>query len=216
MKRRLVLFLLLALGANTFAYPWTDDYDKALERAKAEGKPLLLNFTGSDWCGWCVKLDQEVFSTGPFKAYAREHLVLVTLDFPRQKKIPQRTRSQNERLAKQFGVRGYPTIYLTDPEGNVLGRTGYLDGGPENYVEHLKTILAPHADKLKPATPATSGSRENFRTWTSSSGATVEARYDQRVGNLIHLRRQDGSQIRIDLESLSEDDHAFLRSIRAL
>lgn len=217
---RLALLGILWMAAPAIAFPWTDDYDQAVERAKAEGKPLLLNFTGSDWCGWCVKLDTEVFSQSAFKTYARDNLVCVTVDFPRGKKLNQRLRNQNERLAKQFGVRGYPTIYLADPDGNPLARTGYLDSGADHYVEHLKGLLEPHAGKFTPspsaAAPDAVESRTALRTWTSASGSTVEARYDQRVGTTVHLRREDGGLIRIDLDSLSEADHDFLRAIRAL
>ena len=120
---------------------WDDDYDKALETAKAEKKMVLLDFTGSDWCGWCIKLDKEVFSQSEFKKYAKENLVLVEIDFPQGKHQTKKLKEQNEKLQSQFGVRGYPTIIVLNPEGKQVGKLGYMEGGPEAFTAAL--------DKLK-------------------------------------------------------------------
>src|SRR5690606_25010862 len=107
-------------------------------KAKAENKKVLVNFTGSDWCGWCIRLKNEVFDQPKFVAYAREKLVLVELDFPKKKQQTKQLRAANEGLAKQFGVKGFPTIYLLDPDGNKLLRNGYQPGGPSNYIALLE------------------------------------------------------------------------------
>ena len=120
---------------------WLIDFKAAQAKAKAENKPMLLDFTGSDWCVWCVRLTQEVFSKEAFKAYAAESLVLVELDFPSRKPQSEVTKLQNEALAQKYGIRGFPTIVLLSPEGELIGRTGYQRGGPEKYIEHLKEIL---------------------------------------------------------------------------
>lgn len=134
---------LLGLAASAFAGDgWMTDFEAAKAKAKAENKPLLLDFTGSDWCGWCIKLDKEVFSKDAFKEYASAELVLVELDFPRGKEQPAELKAQNEKLAKQYGVRGFPTIVVLSPEGELIEKTGYQRGGPEAYVEHIKGILA--------------------------------------------------------------------------
>src|SRR3954470_10750497 len=83
---------------------WTDDYEKAVEKAKAEKKNLLLDFTGSDWCGYCMALDKEVFSTAKFKTWAKDNVVLVQVDFPQSKHLTQKVKTQNEGLKKQFGA----------------------------------------------------------------------------------------------------------------
>lgn len=120
---------------------WTHDYEAAKTQAAEEGKDLLLDFTGSDWCGWCIKLVNEVFSKDDFKAYADKNLVLVELDFPRDKsKVSEETRAQNETLKEAFAIRGYPTIYLTDGTGKPYARTGYQAGGPEAYIAHLEEL----------------------------------------------------------------------------
>ncbi len=119
---------------------WRTDYQKALETAKAEKKMVLLDFTGSNWCGWCKKLDREVFTTPEFKDYAQKNLVLVKLDFPRG--IPQldAEKAQNEKLAKQFKIEGFPTIVILNSEGKQVGELGYMEGGPSAFVGKLKTL----------------------------------------------------------------------------
>ena len=121
---------------------WELNFEQAQARAKAENKPMLLDFTGSDWCGWCIRLDKEVFSQPEFKAYAAESLVLVELDFPRGKEQSAEIKAQNKALAKKYSIRGYPTIVLLTAEGELIARTGYKRGGAENYVAHIKEILA--------------------------------------------------------------------------
>ena len=147
MKSKKLLSLLcitfLGLAASAFAGDgWMTDFEAAKAKAKAENKPLLLDFTGSDWCGWCIKLDKEVFSKDAFKEYASAELVLVELDFPRGKGQSAELKAQNEKLAQQYGVRGFPTILVLSPEGELIEKTGYQRGGPEAYVEHIKGILA--------------------------------------------------------------------------
>lgn len=119
---------------------WLDDFDAAKAAAGRGNKPILANFTGSDWCGWCKRLDREVFSQPAFQAYARQQLVLFVADFPR-KPIPDATRVRNQALAEQYGVEGFPTILLLDAGGKVLARTGYQEGGAEAYVAHLQRLL---------------------------------------------------------------------------
>jgi thioredoxin-related protein len=101
---------------------WSDNYAASLARAKEEKKMLLLDFTGSDWCGWCVKLDEEVFSKGPFKSFAKKNLVLVELDYPRGKTQTDEVKKQNSELKAKFAISGYPTLILVDAEGQEVTR----------------------------------------------------------------------------------------------
>jgi thioredoxin-related protein len=124
---------------------WMTDFAAAKIIAAAEQKPLLLDFTGSDWCGWCIKLDKEVFSQKVFKEFATDNLVLVELDFPRGKEQSEDLKAQNKALSEKYGIRGFPTILVLSPEGELIEKTGYQRGGPEAYVAHIKEILL--ADK---------------------------------------------------------------------
>lgn len=120
---------------------WMTDFDAAVDEAKSSGKHLLMNFTGSDWCGWCIKLKDEVFSHSSFADYAEENLVLLELDFPRRKPQSDEVKAQNEKLAQRFDVRGFPTILLMGPDGEAVAKTGYQPGGAEAYVDHLQELI---------------------------------------------------------------------------
>ena len=120
---------------------WLNDYTKAQEQAKAGNKILLLNFTGSDWCGWCIRFDKEVFSQPQFKEYARHNLVLVELDFPRAKAQSAELRKQNRQLAMQYEVVGFPTIIAVNSDGQKLWQyEGYFPGGPDAFIEELQKL----------------------------------------------------------------------------
>lgn len=134
--------LLLAFAPAAYAggEGWTDNYDEAKSTAADQDKDLLLDFTGSDWCGWCIKLKEEVFSKDAFKGYADDAFVLVELDFPKNKPQSQEIRQQNTELQEAFAVQGFPTIILADSTGKPYAKTGYQQGGAEAYVEHLKSL----------------------------------------------------------------------------
>lgn len=117
---------------------WKTDYAAACAEAKAEGKLVLLNFTGTDWCVWCHRLRDEVFLTPHFMAYAASDVVLVEVDFPRKKKLPTGVEKQNKELDERYNVSGYPTVILVTPNGLELGRTGYMRGGPKTFVRELR------------------------------------------------------------------------------
>ncbi len=121
---------------------WTTYSNEALDRAKKENKHILMDFTGSDWCGWCVKLDKEVFSQPEFISYATNNLVCIKVDFPSKKQISAEQKKINDKLAKDYGVRGFPTIYILKPDGKtVVGKTGYKAGGSAAYVKHLQEMI---------------------------------------------------------------------------
>ncbi|PIV64217.1 MAG: thioredoxin family protein [bacterium (Candidatus Ratteibacteria) CG_4_9_14_3_um_filter_41_21] len=122
---------------------WLTDFNQAKEEAAEKKLPILIDFTGSDWCSWCIKLDQEVFSQNEFKEYAKDHLVLFLADFPgkRGKKLAAEVKAQNEQLFKTYDIKGYPTILLLDASGKVIAQTGYRPGGAGAYVKHLKGLL---------------------------------------------------------------------------
>ncbi len=113
---------------------WMVDLDKAYEASKKEGKPIMANFTGSDWCGWCKRLTAAVFVKDEFKSWAKDHVILLELDFPRKFQIPEKYRTQNGSLQQAFKVTGYPTIWVFNLakdkstgqyQIDALGKTGY-------------------------------------------------------------------------------------------
>lgn len=122
---------------------WTHDFSAAKKQAATEEKDLLIDFTGSDWCGWCIRLNKEVFSHDPFKDGVKDKFVLVELDYPKDKSIlSEETIKQNEELQAKYSIKGFPTILLADAEGRPFARTGYQEGGPEKYVAHLDELRA--------------------------------------------------------------------------
>ncbi len=121
---------------------WVTDFEAAKKTATDEKKDLLLDFTGSDWCGWCIKLNEEVFSKEPFKAGTKDKFVMVELDFPRKKELEAKLKEQNDALQEKFQVQGFPTIMLCDASGKPYAKTGYQPGGPEKYVTYLDELRA--------------------------------------------------------------------------
>src|SRR2546421_10679822 len=103
------------------AADWLTDLPAAQATAKAENKIVLLDFTGSDWCGWCIRLRNEVFSKPEFDAYANENLVLVEVDFPRQKAQSAALKQANRALANRFHIEGYPKVVVLNADGHLLG-----------------------------------------------------------------------------------------------
>ena len=137
-----IVALALVSGFAFAAEGWMTNYDDALKKAKAENKTVMLDFSGSDWCGWCKRLEKEVFSQKAFKDYAKDNLVTVVLDFPREKKISDAEKKQNMALMKKYKVRGFPTIILLNSDGEKIAQTGYRRGGAEAYVKHLKALIS--------------------------------------------------------------------------
>jgi len=141
MKR--LLLGLLAAGAFAQAVAsegeWLTDLPKALAKAKDEKKLVLLDFTGSDWCGWCIKFNKEVLATPEFKQYANKNLVLVELDFPRRKALSPELKKANEALKDKYRVDGFPTFVVLNGDGREVGRqVGYSEGGPKAFVAKLE------------------------------------------------------------------------------
>jgi len=120
---------------------WITDYKQALKLSQESSKPILVNFTGSDWCIWCKRLSKEVFTQKAFIDYATAELILLKLDFPRSIKQTDEERKQNEALAKQFSIQGFPTVVILNKDGKEIARTGYQEGGAEKYVQHLKALI---------------------------------------------------------------------------
>lgn len=129
---------------------WLVNLEEAYTKSKAENKPILANFTGSDWCGWCKRLTASVFVHDEFKSWADDNVVLLELDFPRRKQLPQEYREQNSGLQQAFQVRGYPTIWVFDLDRDdttnqysieALGKTGYTKTVSE-FTTNIDQMMA--------------------------------------------------------------------------
>ncbi len=128
---------------------WYTDVKEAAAVGKKQKKPLMLFFTGSDWCGWCIRLQKEVLLTPEFKKWAKEKVVLVELDYPRKNTQSDKIKQQNTELQNAFGIQGYPTVHFanaTNKDGKVdfqsIGKTGYVPGGPVAWLEVANGILS--------------------------------------------------------------------------
>lgn len=144
-----VVLSLVTASCLYAAEGWLTDFDSAKKLAAEKGFPVLADFSGSDWCGWCIKLDREVFSQTAFLDYAKKNLVLFLADFPSRAKQSDEVKRQNEELSERYGVRGFPTVLLLDANGRVLARTGYREGGAEAYVDHLRQLADQHQAGVK-------------------------------------------------------------------
>jgi len=126
------------IGAAETKESWLTDLPKAQAQAKKENKLVLMDFTGSDWCGWCIKLEKETFSKPEFNDYAKKNLVLVTLDFPNKKEQSDVVKKANKALEKKYDVHGFPTLIALKPDGTVAWtQVGYLAGGPKAMIAKL-------------------------------------------------------------------------------
>ena len=142
----------LSAAAAFAAIPdgWTDDFDAAKKQAAKEGKRLLVDFSGSDWCGWCMKLDKEVFGQEDFVSKAQKDFVLVLIDSPSDKSIlSEKAAKQNPGLVKKYDIHGFPSVLIMDAEGNTMYSTGYRQGGAKAYLKHLEDVMAMLAVKEK-------------------------------------------------------------------
>jgi len=148
MKQILLVGLLIffftgsnGMAAEKSADLWQTNFAAAQAQALKENKLLLLDFTGSDWCGWCAKLKKEVFSQELFKKEAPKEFILVELDFPQKSQLEESLTKQNQALSKMYAIAGFPAIVLTDAKGVEFARTGYQAGGPQAYLDHLEGFV---------------------------------------------------------------------------
>ncbi|MBQ8498574.1 disulfide reductase DsbH [Chlamydia sp.] len=116
-------------------------YQEALHKASKEGKFVALFFTGSDWCIWCMRMQEQILRTDAFSTFANQHLYMVEIDFPHNNEQTPEQKALNQQLKTQYQVEGFPTLVLLDPQGKEISKLGFEHGGGENYVHRLKKIL---------------------------------------------------------------------------
>lgn len=143
-----IFFFAISFAVEAQELVWETNVNKALEISNKTKKPLLLFFTGSDWCGWCIRLQKEVLKTPEFAKWAKENVVLVELDYPRRTPQSAEIKKQNNELQQAFGIQGFPTVFFakaitTDGKTNFqgLGNTGYVAGGPTAWLAVADGIL---------------------------------------------------------------------------
>ncbi|RED25308.1 protein disulfide-isomerase [Flavobacterium cutihirudinis] len=146
----IALFFIGAFTSQAQELKWYTDVREAITVSNTTHKPMLMFFTGSDWCGWCIRLQNEVLKTAEFKKWATDNVVLVELDYPRRTPQTPELKNQNNELQQAFGIQGFPTIYFTsaeEKEGKVnfkgLGQTGYVAGGPAAWLTVANGIVNP-------------------------------------------------------------------------
>ena len=130
---------------------WLTSYEQAKTLSRQSGKPILMDFTGSDWCVYCKKLKKEVFNKSEFETWARENVVLLELDFPKYGDQSDVLRRQNDELKQKFNISSYPTVLLVDANENVIGKMGYRQGGPAPWIQmassHLPSPKSPYTPR---------------------------------------------------------------------
>ena len=165
---------LLAIIPAAAAPTWLTDLDEAKKVAAKEKKDILVDFTGSDWCGWCIKLKKEVFDLPAFEA-ATKKFVLVELDFPNKKPQSDEVKAKNRAAQKTYGITGFPTILLMDAQGEVYARTGYQAGGPEKYVAHLQELTKQNTPEGKKALAAEAKNAAEAGAKRAAASAKIKA-----------------------------------------
>lgn len=135
---------LLACGilwqAGAAELKWLTSLPEAQAKAKSENKLVMLDFTGSDWCIWCKKLNAEIFTQPEFIQYAQKNLVPVEVDFPHSKPQSPEQKKANEALQEKYKIEGYPTVIVLNSQGKKVGELGYTEGGPKAFIAKLEKI----------------------------------------------------------------------------
>lgn len=135
-----VLFCALALCVHAESGNWLTNFADAKKKASEENKRVVMLFTGSDWCSWCIKWNREVFSKSDFQDYANKNLVLLMVDFPQEKKLSKAQERANDVLQSKYKIEGYPTVVVLDSHGKKLGSFGYTEGGPKAFFQKLESL----------------------------------------------------------------------------
>lgn len=142
--------LAAAVAPAFAALEWTTDLDAARTRAAAEGKSVLVDFTGSDWCGYCIQLKKNVFDTPEFEAFAKNNFLFVEIDVPRDvKRVGQELYDKNKELCKQYKIAGFPTIMIMSPEGYIIG--GFVGGSNMARTKDSLNTALENAKKVQKA-----------------------------------------------------------------
>ena len=129
---------------------WVQSFDNAVALSESSGKPIMLVFSGSDWCSYCQLLEHEVLRTPEFETWSNDNVIKVMVDFPQYASQSAEVALQNHNLKQRFAgsLKGYPTVLMIDPSGSVIGRTGYVAGGPMPWISKADAVLRQPAHHL--------------------------------------------------------------------
>jgi thioredoxin-related protein len=217
MKRCFCLLALCIAVTTAHAANWLTDLSAAQAEAQRQNKPLLVNFTGSDWCGWCIKLRQEVFSQPEFDSFAAKNLVLVEVDFPKNTPQSDAIKKANAALASRFHVSGFPTVVILTPQGQEIARTGYQPGGVKPFVQTLAQAISvtpptgstPDAPTnvsipAKPAAPMFNGARSvPVPVYTNLVVKSISGTRDHRFALVNNQTFAPGDSLRVKMNDSS-------------
>lgn len=140
MKKFLALGSLVVLCALSSAAQWETSWHKALKKSESSKKPIMILFTGSDWCHYCQSLKAEVLDSKEFDAFAKS-FVLLEIDMPRKRQLSKAQFEHNKALVDYFQIKGFPKILFLTAKGDVLGESGYMPGGPQAWIKATKAAL---------------------------------------------------------------------------
>lgn len=196
MKRALVCFLMV-IGIQLFAenlptephINWYSNYQEALKASQSSSKPIVLFFTGSDWCTWCTKLEKEALNTPEFINAVGDKMIFVKLDFPRKGSSDPAIKTQNEELQKKYSVRGYPTLIVISPTEQQIGITGYRPGGGQDYADHLKKMVDDFSDykqKIGQLKDTNTSGKDLKRLYQKSQELGIAADSEELIDRGIH------------------------------
>ena len=191
--------MILAALAPAWAAEWMTDLEAAKTKAAAENKAVLVDFTGSDWCGWCIRLRKQVLDTPAFETYAKDKFVLMEVDVPQNPKFDQALLKRNQELCEQYGVSGFPTILVINPKGDVVGGfSGYV----ASTAEAAKPLDAALATAALLAKAETQQGAEQV--------ATLAAAYKSLPEDL----RENASALRQRIIALDTDDTSGMKRLQ--
>ncbi len=192
-------------GAQEHHLTWVTDFEAAKQQAKKEGKSLVVDFTGSDWCGWCIRLHKEVFDLEAFVAEAPKKYVFVELDFPQRKQLSDALKRQNEELKTRYAVKSFPTIFLCDADGLPYAQTGYQAGGPQEYLAHLTELEGKRTERDAAFAKATQAKGIDAAKALDAALATVPAQtigcYADTMAQIIALDGKNEAGLKAKYEA---------------
>ncbi len=232
----------VCFGAGGTSTPtgFTDDFDAALKASATSSRPVVVVFSGSDWCGWCKKLEKEVFAQKDFLKDATNRYTLVYVDSPQNESLLSATAAKrNPELVKKYAIQGFPTVFVLDAKGCVLGKTGYRRGGGAAYLKHLDGIVAngplvakhlkPHRDAFETLTAEFQREAEKLFKEDEDQGKASKAAAKEKVKALASEYRKKAKairkrfraetipdQIKAEKDELLSDMKSFIRGMRLL